>query len=92
LEAGGLLVKVVEAGGEAREHDGAAGHLLNFFEEVVGDGLDVREALARALVGEREDHLLGVVEYDLGLVLLFERLARDLVGDLDELAQERLVL
>ena len=86
LEAGGHRVELGEAGGEAGEHDGATGHLLDFFEELVGDRLDVREPLPGALVGEREDQLLCVVEDDLGLVLAFERLARDLVGDADELA------
>ncbi len=91
LEAGGHRVQLGEAGGEPRQHGGAAGHLLNFFEELVGDRLDVREALARALVGEREDHLLGVVEDDGRLVLAFQSLARDLVGDLHELPHQRVV-
>src|SRR5947209_1972339 len=45
-EVGGLKarshrVEFREAGREAREHRGTTGHLLNFFEELVGDGLDV---------------------------------------------------
>src|ERR1044071_2756164 len=56
-----------------------------FFRRWAGGGLDVGEALPRALVGEREDHLLGVVEDDGGLVLALEGLARDLVGDLHQL-------
>ena len=54
-------------------------------------GLTCAKPLPCALVGERKDGLLGVIQNDFCFVFFFQRLARHFVAGLDELAQHGFV-
>ena len=62
---------------------------FGLFQHALGRMLDVLEPLANALVGQRKNRVLGVIEDVLRLVFFFECLAGDLVCDFDQLAQQR---
>src|SRR5436190_6627950 len=87
LQAGGHVVELAETGREARDAGSlTCGAFLNASEDAFGDRLDTRETLLRPCFGDLEYLLLGAVEYDLGIVLFGQSLARDRVASADQIA------
>ena len=69
LQTGSHLVEVGEARGQTGQHRSSTFHLLNFFEQLLGDRFHMHKALANAFVGELKDCLLGVVKNYLRVIL-----------------------
>ena len=83
-------VKPAKSRGHAGNHHVAMLDGFGFFQHAFRRMLDVLETLANALIGQRKNRVLGVIQNVLRLVFFFQGLGADLVRDLDQLPQQRL--
>ncbi len=92
LKAGGQLIEVAEAAGDARDGLAARMNGLDALHRGPQQLLDAREPLVRALLRHLKDLLLGDVEQLVRRGATAERLTDDLSGDFDETPEQRLFL
>ncbi len=63
---------------------------LGFLQNPFSRVLNVFKTLTNAFVGQRKNCVLGVIQNVLWLVFFFQGFGADLVGDFDQLPQQRL--
>src|SRR5712675_2666159 len=88
LQAGGQLVQLDIAGGDAGDAFAFAEDFFEALEIVADDVLDGDEAGADAVFGELEDGRFGVVEDGVGAVFALEGALLNIVGGVDEIAED----
>jgi len=90
LQAAGDAVQVGEAGVQAGEPALAAAQVVDALDGGAQLVLEGHHRAGAALAAHLEDAVLGLVEHQLGLLLLAVALAQDVAGGADEAAQQRL--
>src|SRR6267143_5358392 len=88
LQAGGQLVQLDVAGGDAGDAFAFAEDFFEALEIVADDVLDGDEAGADAVFGELEDGGFGVVEDGVGAVVALEGALLNVVRGVDEIAED----
>ena len=79
LQTRSHLIEICKARSQSGQDRGPAFHLLDLFQKLFGDRLNMDKALANTFVSKLKYRVLRVIENDFGLVFLLQSFLRDLV-------------